>query len=194
MASYPRPREMIFHCHNSLDWITQASDSEILNTTGLSTAWHNCCSLERRDILNHCCTSAQNNFPIRIFQVEVWCLLSSTAGLCSPLCVEVFTFFRFWHKWSTGKTIQKLPSYWTITKMWAHVGWGDEAVSVSQAGLWWNSAEWKDRRRETERERERGGRGKSGRGLLAEVGPCFQGAYPLRQESDTFQRLQYPDE
>lgn len=32
MASYPRPREMIFHCHNSLDWIMQSSDSEILNT------------------------------------------------------------------------------------------------------------------------------------------------------------------
>lgn len=27
-ASYPRSREMIFHCHNSLDWITLASDSD----------------------------------------------------------------------------------------------------------------------------------------------------------------------
>lgn len=28
MASYPQPGEMIFHCHNSPDWITQATDSD----------------------------------------------------------------------------------------------------------------------------------------------------------------------
>lgn len=45
-----------------------------------------------------------------------------------------------------------------------------------------------------ERDRRREGEGKSGRGKPVEVGPCFQGAYPPRQESDTFQRLLCPDE
>lgn len=59
---------------------------------------------------------------------------------------------------------------------------GDEAVRIKQAssGILLNG-------------KRRGLGEEGGRESLVEVGPCFRGAYPLRQESDTFQRILYPD-
>ncbi len=73
---------------------------------------------------------------------------------------------------------------WSRTsKMWAHVRWAMRQCKSSRplVEFCWM-------------ERWRGGQRKSGRGQPVEVGPCFQGAHPPRQESDTFQRLLCPDE